>query len=207
MKTLKDIIQAIKANKEQHATAAADLRQNKDVTPDGRARQLAALYQQSMARHRELMAALQSRKAEIRVDLARRAFSPPIPFGTPAGEATQIRAAYHQAMALADQARGREDLLRLYERAQRTGDTLGALAVAHVAFERADSTVLDRFRAANPDRGQLLGELGEFERSWGTMQGPGEKIQERILTSGPEEPHEACGVPAAAQEPGQSNAG
>jgi DNA-nicking Smr family endonuclease len=135
------------------------IRNHPDYSADARRRYIAEAAEAAEAEYRESIQA-QEQQIQERVEKAEQAvFENRYPYATSDVEKAQLRAArrgayefvYRSAPYGKDPGRTQEELTRLLERAERTGDPELATAVYHVATERGIRDVADSYLETRPD--------------------------------------------------------
>jgi len=162
-----------------------EIERDENLSSTGRHTEAVELCEKARAKHEELRAAYDAEVEETRQALRKEAFSPK--FGYLTDQATKVatRAAYAAAM---DRAAGMstEELRAALERALRADDELSAQAIAHVAWEKGESRVIEHFM--EHDKNGNLRRLYQFEASYGDRRTAQRKLEQRIAFSLPEWP-------------------
>lgn len=162
-----------------------EIERDENLSSTGRHTEAVELCEKARAKHEELRAAYDAEVEETREALRKAAFAPQ--FGAFHDQAAKVatRAAYAAAM---DRAAGMstEELRAALERAFRADDELSARAIAHVAWEKGESRVIEHFM--EHDKNGDLRRLYEFEASYGDRRTAQRKLEQRIAFSLPEWP-------------------
>jgi len=162
-----------------------EIERDENLSSTGRHTEAVELCEKARAKHEALRAEYDAEVEETRASLRKKAFSPK--FGYLTDQATKVatRAAYAAAM---DRAAGMstEELRAALERALRADDELSAQAIAHVAWEKGESRVLEAFMER--DKTGDLRRLYQFEASYGDRRTAQRKLEQRIAFSPPEWP-------------------
>ena len=162
-----------------------EIERDENLSSTGRHTEAVELCEKARAKHEELRAAYDAEVEETREALRKAAFAPQ--FGAFHDQAAKVatRAAYAAAM---DRAAGMstEELRAALERALRADDELSAQAIAHVAWEKGESRVLEAYM--EHDKGGDLRRLYQFEASYGDRRTAQRKFEQRIAFSLPEWP-------------------
>jgi hypothetical protein len=134
------------------------IRSNRDLSPEARQRYIAEAYEKAQAEYRE---AIETQEREIRERVSkteREVFHAPYPFTASDTEKAQLRAlrrkayddVYYSVTFSESPQETVEELERLLQRAERTGDPELATAVYHVATERGSRKVADAYLESRP---------------------------------------------------------
>jgi hypothetical protein len=163
----------------------ADIERDENLSSTGRHTEAVELCEKARAKHEALRAAYDAEVEETRQALRKEAFSPKFGYLTDRAEKVATRAAYAAAM---DRAAGmkEEELRAALERALRADDELSAQAIAHVAWEKGESRVLEHFM--EHDKGSDLRRLYEFEAAYGDRRPAQRKFEHKLAFSWPEWP-------------------
>lgn len=163
----------------------AEIERDENLSSTGRHTEAVELCEKARAKHEALRAAYDAEVEETRASLRKKAFSPQFGYLTDQAEKVATRAAYAAAM---DRAAGmkEEELRAALERALRADDELSAQAIAHVAWEKGESRVIERFM--EHDKNGDLRRLYEFEAAYGDRRTAQRKFEQRIAFSLPEWP-------------------
>ena len=176
---------AMMQNRAAYKRNLAEVEADDNLSSTGKHEAAVELHQKATAKHEQLRAAYDVEVEETRETLRKAAFAPQ--FGAFHDQATKVatRAAYAAAM---DRAAGMstEELRAALERALRADDELSAQAIAHVAWEKGESRVLERFM--EHDKNGDLRRLYQFEASYGDRRPAQRKFEQRIAFSLPEWP-------------------
>jgi len=162
-----------------------EIERDENLSSTGRHTEAVELHAKATAKHEELKASYEAEVEETRQGLRKAAFAPR--FGAFDDQAAKVatRAAYAAAM---DRAAGMstEELRPALERALRADDELSAQAIAHVAWEKGESRVIEHFM--EHDKNGNLRRLYQFEASYGDRRTAQRKLEQRIAFSLPEWP-------------------
>ena len=162
-----------------------EIERDENLSSTGRHTEAVELCEKAKAKHEALRAAYDAEVEETREALRKAAFAPR--FGAFDDQAAKIatRAAYAAAMDRA--ASMKEEALRAaLERALRADDELSAQAIAHVAWEKGESRVLEHFM--EHDKNGNLRRLYQFEAAYGDRRTAQRKFEQRLAFSLPEWP-------------------
>ena len=168
------IVERAQVAKNQYAREVTAIRQNRDLTPEAKARQIAAAYGRTGRELEALRKEYTTALADERDVLVDQAFglpsrSPAYP-GGPMPDRSGERQDYRQALSIAESAGTSDRLIALLGRAKRTGDALLIRAIGSTAYERQIPAVLAAVAEADPDIGEALAKLSEFDGRVGTPQ-------------------------------------
>ena len=163
----------------------AEIEADESLSSTGKHEEAVELHQAATTKHEQLRAAYDAEVEETREALRKEAFSPK--FGYLTDQATKVatRAAYAAAMDRAA-SMSTEELRAALERAFRADDELSARAIAHVAWEKGESRVIEHFM--EHDKNGDLRRLYEFEGAYGDRRTAQRKLEQRIAFSLPEWP-------------------
>ncbi len=153
------IADRVKEVRQGYERALDTLRADRDLTPEARAKRIAQAWQATsneMARLRKQHA---EAKVQRRQELEQNLFGPRYSYGATETDKVHLRADYRSALDRAEQAKGPDEALDLLNRAELTGDTTLARAVAAVAASRGYAKALNEYAARRPDVGETLDEL------------------------------------------------
>jgi len=183
--SLENKLTAMMQNRANCRERLAEIEADESLSSTGKHEEAVELHQAATTKHEQLRAAYDAEVEETREALRKEAFSPK--FGYLTDQATKVatRAAYAAAM---DRAAGMstEELRAALERAFRADDELSARAIAHVAWEKGESRVIEHFM--EHDKNGDLRRLYEFEASYGDRRTAQRKFEQRIAFSLPEWP-------------------
>ena len=183
--SLENKLTAMIQNRANCRERLAEIEADESLSSTGKHEEAVELHQAATTKHEQLRAAYDAEVEETREALRKEAFSPK--FGYLTDQATKVatRAAYAAAM---DRAAGMstEELRAALERALRADDELSAQAIAHVAWEKGESRVLEAYM--EHDKGSDLRRLYQFEASYGDRRTAQRKFEQRIAFSLPEWP-------------------
>ena len=183
--SLENKLTAMMQNRANCRERLAEIEADEHLSSTGRHTEAVEFYEKAKAKHEELKASYEAEVQTLRESLRKEAFSPK--FGYLTDQATKVatRAAYAAAM---DRAAGMstEELRAALERALRADDELSAQAIAHVAWEKGESRVIERFM--EHDKNGDLRRLYEFEASYGDRRTVQKKFAHKVAFSMPEWP-------------------
>ena len=138
----------------------AKIRGYADLTEEAKARRIAEVSERARAEYAEAREANEREAAERLEKTKKAVFRIPIPYSATDGEAAQIRAAYRSARAEVeaaiapsigvDPAYTREELERLLQQGELTGDSELARAAYHVAIGQGVQSVVDAYLSSRP---------------------------------------------------------
>jgi hypothetical protein len=174
-----------KAIKDRLAGRVKDIEQRRDLSAEGRKRQLSKVAHEASESLRKLQRdaakATEQRRAKIMKDL----------FGNPTAYDSTSTISYRDALDRAERVKSAEEAARLLERARTIGDAALARAVAAKALDRAmaDPTgggekwaaIANEWGAEDPERDALLTELGQLHSATGASS----RITEQMEYSAP----------------------
>jgi hypothetical protein len=163
----------------------ADIERDENLSSTGRHTEAVELCEKARAKHEALRAAYDAEVEETRQALRKEAFSPKFGYLTDRAEKVATRAAYAAAM---DRAAGmkEEELRAALERAIRADDELTAQAIAHIAWEKGESRILEAYM--EHDKNGDLRRLYQFEGAYGDRRTAQKKFEQKIAFSRPEWP-------------------
>jgi hypothetical protein len=183
--SLEQKMAAMIQNRTSYKERLADIEADENLSSTGRHTEAVELHEKAKAKHEALRAAYDTEIEETRAHLRQKAFSPR--FGAFDDQAAKVatRAAYATAM---DRAAGmKEEELRVaLERAIRADDELTAQAIAHIAWEKGESRVIEHFM--EHDKNGDLRRLYEFEAAYGDRRPAQRKFEHKLAFSWPEWP-------------------
>ena len=183
--SLENKLTAMIQNRATYRERLGEIERDENLSSTGRHTEAVELHAKATAKHEELKASYEAEVEETRQGLRKAAFAPR--FGAFHDQAAKIatRAAYAAAM---DRAAGmkEEELRAALERALRADDELSAQAIAHVAWEKGESRVLEAYM--EHDKGSDLRRLYQFEASYGDRRTAQRKFEQRLAFSLPEWP-------------------
>lgn len=183
--SLEQKMAAMTQNRTSYKARLADIEADENLSSTGRHTEAVELHEKAKAKHEALRAAYDTEIEETRAHLRQKAFSPR--FGAFDDQAAKVatRAAYAAAM---DRAAGmKEEELRVaLERAIRADDELTAQAIAHIAWEKAESRILEAFM--EHDKNGDLRRLYQFEGAYGDRRTAQKKFAQKIAFSRPDWP-------------------
>ena len=137
----------------------AQIRNHPDYSPEAKRRYIAEAFEEAQAEYGEAIET-QEREIQERAGKAERAvFEHRYPYATSDVEKAQLRAArrgaydgvYRSVSSAKDPGQAQEELTRLLERAERSGDPERATAVYHVATEKGVRNVADSYLEGRPE--------------------------------------------------------
>ena len=163
----------------------AEIEADDNLSSTGKHEEAVELHQAATTKHEQLRAAYDAEVEETREALRKAAFAPQ--FGAFHDQAAKVatRAAYAAAMDRASSMDAGE-LRAALERAFRADDELSARAIAHVAWEKGESRVLEAYM--EHDKGSDLRRLYQFEGAYGDRRTAQRKFEQRLAFSLPEWP-------------------
>ena len=176
---------AMMQNRAAYKRNLADIEADENLSSTGRHTEAVELHAKATAKHEELKASYEAEVEETRQGLRKAAFAPR--FGAFDDQAAKIatRAAYAAAMDRASSMK-EEALRAALERALRADDELSAQAIAHVAWEKGESRVIEHFM--EHDKGSDLRRLYQFEAAYGDRRTAQKKFAHKVAFSMPEWP-------------------
>jgi hypothetical protein len=183
--SLEQKMAAMIQNRTTYKTRLADIEADENLSSTGRHTEAVELHAKATAKHEELKASYEAEVEETRQGLRKAAFAPR--FGAFDDQAAKIatRAAYAAAMDRASSMK-EEALRAALERALRADDELSAQAIAHVAWEKGESRVIEHFM--EHDKNGDLRRLYEFEGAYGDRRPAQRKFEHKLAFSWPEWP-------------------
>ena len=176
---------AMMQNRAAYKRNLAEVEADDNLSSTGKHEAAVELHQKATTKHEQLRAAYDAEVEETREALRKAAFAPQ--FGAFHDQAAKVatRAAYAAAMDRASSMDAGE-LRAALERAFRADDELSARAIAHVAWEKGESRVIEHFM--EHDKNGDLRRLYEFEAAYGDRRTAQRKFEQRIAFSLPEWP-------------------
>ena len=183
--SLEQKMAAMIQNRTTYRERLADIEADENLSSTGRHAEAVELCEKAKAKHEALRAEYDAEVEETRASLRKKAFSPQFGYLTDQAEKIATRAAYAAAMDRASSMDAGE-LRAALERAFRADDELSARAIAHVAWEKGESRVLEAYM--EHDKGSDLRRLYQFEASYGDRRTAQRKFEQRIAFSLPEWP-------------------
>ena len=183
--SLENKLTAMIQNRATYRERLAEIEADDNLSSTGKHEAAVELHQKATAKHEQLRAAYDVEVEETREALRKAAFAPQ--FGAFHDQAAKVatRAAYAAAMDRASSMDAGE-LRAALERAFRADDELSAQAIAHVAWEKGESRVLEAYM--EHDKGSDLRRLYQFEASYGDRRTAQRKFEQRMAFSLPEWP-------------------
>lgn len=184
--SLEQKMAAMTQNRTTYKDRLADIEADENLSSTGRHTEAVELHERARAKHEALRAAYDAEVEETRQALRKEAFSPKFGYLTDQSAKIATRAAYAAAM---DRAAGMstEELRAALERALRADDELSAQAIAHVAWEKGESRVIEHFM--EHDKNGDLRRLYQFEAAYGDRRTAQKKFEQKIAFSRPEWPN------------------
>jgi len=183
--SLENKLTAMMQNRANCRERLAEIEADESLSSTGKHEEAVELHQAATTKHEQLRAAYDAEVEETREALRKAAFAPQ--FGAFHDQAAKVatRAAYAAAMDRASSMDAGE-LRAALERAFRADDELSARAIAHVAWEKGESRVIEHFM--EHDKNGDLRRLYEFEAAYGDRRPAQRKFEQRIAFSLPEWP-------------------
>ena len=183
--SLEQKMAAMIQNRTTYRERLGEIERDENLSSTGRHTEAVELCEKAKAKHEALRAAYDAEVEETRETLRKAAFAPQ--FGAFHDQAAKVatRAAYAAAMDRASSMDAGE-LRAALERAFRADDELSARAIAHVAWEKGESRVIEHFM--EHDKNGDLRRLYEFEAAYGDRRPAQRKFEQRIAFSLPEWP-------------------
>lgn len=183
--SLEQKMAAMIQNRATYRERLGEIERDENLSSTGRHTEAVELCEKAKAKHEALRAAYDAEVEETRQALRKEAFSPKFGYLTDQSAKIATRAAYAAAM---DRAAGMstEELRAALERALRADDELSAQAIAHVAWEKGESRVIEHFM--EHDKNGDLRRLYQFEAAYGDRRTAQRKFEQRIGFSLPEWP-------------------
>jgi len=183
--SLENKLTAMIQNRANCRERLAEIEADDNLSSTGKHEEAVELHQAATTKHEQLRAAYDAEVEETREALRKAAFAPQ--FGAFHDQAAKVatRAAYAAAMDRASSMDAGE-LRAALERALRADDELSAQAIAHVAWEKGESRVLEAYM--EHDKGSDLRRLYQFEASYGDRRTAQRKFEQRLAFSPPDWP-------------------
>jgi hypothetical protein len=183
--SLEQKMAAMIQNRATYRERLGEIERDENLSSTGRHAEAVELCEKAKAKHKALRAAYDAEVEETRETLRKAAFAPQ--FGAFHDQAAKVatRAAYAAAMDRASSMDAGE-LRAALERAFRADDELSAQAIAHVAWEKGESRVLEHFM--EHDKNGDLRRLYEFEGAYGDRRPAQRKFEQRLAFSLPDWP-------------------
>ena len=183
--SLENKLTAMIQNRANCRERLAEIEADESLSSTGKHEAAVELHQKATTKHEQLRAAYDAEVEETRETLRKAAFAPQ--FGAFHDQAAKVatRAAYAAAMDRASSMDAGE-LRAALERAFRADDELSAQAIAHVAWEKGESRVIEHFM--EHDKNGNLRRLYEFEAAYGDRRTAQRKFEQRLAFSLPEWP-------------------
>lgn len=183
--SLEQKMAAMIQNRTTYKERLADIERDENLSSTGRHAEAVELCEKAKAKHEALRAEYDAEVEETRASLRKKAFSPQFGYLTDQAEKVATRAAYAAAMDRASSMK-EEALRAALERALRADDELSAQAIAHVAWEKGESRVIEHFM--EHDKNGDLRRLYEFEGAYGDRRTVQKKFAHKVAFSMPEWP-------------------
>ena len=176
---------AMMQNRAAYKRNLAEVEADDNLSSTGKHEAAVELHQKATTRHEQLRAAYDVEVEETREALRKAAFAPQ--FGAFHDQAAKVatRAHYSAAMERASSMDAGE-LRAALERALRAEDEVAARAIAHVAWEKGESRVIEHFM--EHDKNGDLRRLYEFEGAYGDRRTVQKKFAHKVAFSMPEWP-------------------
>jgi len=183
--SLEQKMAAMIQNRTTYKDRLADIEADENLSSTGRHTEAVELHEKAKAKHEALRAAYDAEVEETRQALRKAAFAPQ--FGAFHDQAAKVatRAHYSAAMERASSMDAGE-LRAALERALRAEDEVAARAIAHVAWEKGESRVIEHFM--EHDKNGDLRRLYEFEGAYGDRRTVQKKFAHKVAFSMPEWP-------------------
>jgi len=183
--SLENKLTAMIQNRATYRERLAEIEADENLSSTGRHTEAVELHAKATAKHEELKASYEAEVEETRQALRKEAFSPK--FGYLTDQATKVatRAAYAAAMDRAENMDAGQ-LKAAMERALRADDELSAQAIAHVAWEKGESRVIEHFM--EHDKNGDLRRLYQFEAAYGDRRPARRKFEQHLAFSPPDWP-------------------
>ncbi len=134
-----------------------------DLTEAAKAARISDIRQRTNDQMSKLQAAHQTEKTAARESLHSRLFGLGFRVAVSEAEKVAMMTSYRDAQFRADELKDSAEALRVFSRAQMTGDKLMMKALAAVAYENGWPDVLDSYARTNESIAESLQELGSFE--------------------------------------------
>jgi len=183
--SLENKLTAMIQNRTTYRERLGEIEADESLSSTGKHEAAVELHQKATTKHEQLRAAYDAEVEETREALRKAAFAPQ--FGAFDDQAAKVatRAAYAAAM---DRAAGMstEELRAALERAFRADDELSAQAIAHVAWEKGESRVIEAYM--EHDKGSGLWKLYAFENRYGDRRPAQRKFEQHLAFSPPDWP-------------------
>ena len=157
-------------NRNRYSQQVKQIQADSDLSPEGKRNALQRAYDQAQTRHRELVTAHQTVKAAEHDKLKQSAFGPK------AGSDE----AYHSAVQRAASAKNSQELLKMADLADLTGDRTMKRAIAAVGYDRGLTHVVSAVAGQDETVARLL-QLEE-------RPSPDARFAESMMLRGPERP-------------------
>ena len=184
--SLEQKMAAMIQNRTTYRERLADIEADENLSSTGRHAEAVELCEKAKAKHEELKASYEAEVEETRQGLRKAAFAPR--FGAFDDQAAKVatRAHYSAAMERASSMDAGE-LRAALERALRAEDEVAAQAIAHIAWEKGESRILEAYM--EHDKNGDLRRLYQFEAAYGDRRTAQRKFEQRIAFSLPEWPN------------------
>jgi hypothetical protein len=183
--SLEQKMAAMIQNRATYRERLGEIERDENLSSTGRHAEAVELCEKAKAKHKELKASYEAEVETLRESLRKEAFSPKFGYLTDQSAKIATRAAYAAAM---DRAAGmKEEELRVaLERAIRADDELTAQAIAHIAWEKGESRILEAYM--EHDKNGDLRRLYQFEGAYGDRRTAQKKFAHKVAFSMPEWP-------------------
>jgi len=183
--SLENKLTAMMQNRANCRERLAEIEADESLSSTGKHEEAVELHQAATTKHEQLRAAYDAEVEETREALRKAAFAPQ--FGAFHDQAAKVatRAAYAAAMDRAENMDAGQ-LKAALERAIRADDELTAQAIAHIAWEKGESRILEAFM--EHDKNGDLRRLYQFEAAYGDRRTAQRKLEQRIAFSPPDWP-------------------
>ncbi len=142
-----------------------NVRSDRELSAEGKKTRITAAWRKAASETKQLQQELRESRETRRRELQQRVFGPLYPRFANETERQMAQLNFRDALDRADRVTNDEQATRLLERAERSGDTALARAIAAVAAERGYATTLDTYLATRPDDAETVRELSELTPS------------------------------------------
>jgi hypothetical protein len=139
------------------------IQSDNDLTDAAKAARISDIRQRTNDQMGKLQAAHQTEKTAARESIHARLFGLGFRVAVSEAEKEAMMTSYRDAQFRADSLKDSAEALRVFSRAQMTGDKLMMKALAAVAYENGWADVLDSYASTNESIAESLRELGSFE--------------------------------------------
>jgi hypothetical protein len=134
-------------NKEILEDKVAEIRSNRDLNDEAKKRMIGEAYDEAVAEHRKLVQEEDDALSQTLESAARSALTPPYIPGT---DKVMVGMSYRDALNRLADVREPAELLRVLDRAQKTGDEILAKAVLYRGYELQSQGVVGAYTRAYP---------------------------------------------------------